>query len=306
MSIEITKKPDTNTVDVTLKNIIGANTIEHTNTAKYNFLHQSSKDITGEDVIPPGVIYVDNFRRNIIFQVPPEQKELEYHIYPNDVEVPEELDDADELKEAGITEERTFNIWLPWTVYFASFDLSNRINELYMFFANDQSNMFGSRLCINPLPNFFRDHQVCRAYDEAPAASNIAQMINVAYNTVWGSHFNRDTFESFLVACTRRKFLENFGLPKSIAFSMELERFVERRDYDSEIVENCMLDFLEAWSRKSEKFVKEAISWDRANWGDSPMPNISHLVHYIHTSNAVFDETAFTHEVWQKSLQKMT
>lgn len=270
-------------------------TTNQTRIANKNFLDEYNAREEQNPLLPAGILYVDRMERNIIFQMPPVSKTIKYHIFEQDAYI----EDAEESDIMDVVE---YEIQLPWTVYMGSFDLNGNMDSSYMFLSTTQIREGHGVLLQSPFPNFFRDNRVCRAYTNEQPANTIEDMLHATYDSIWGSNFNRDTLDSFMMCMRNRRFPESFRFRLDDNMIEQVRSFSDGGDYSTLLAEEYLLKFLESYSKMSVSHVTEVVAWPRASWGDVFSPGVYHLIHWIETNNRAFDETALGHALWSGAL----
>jgi len=152
-------------------------------------------------IIPPGLLYCSE--KILIFERPPALKTIQW--------TPQMLDNIDDD-----TEYATFEIPVPWQVYFVHFtktsDNYHVINKIFLTFSNTPIYSLNQPLYLPPLTNVYTNGQVCQPHyshydDLIEGTETIAGIMQNAYNQVWSSSMNVDLTSAPL------KLLKHFALP---------------------------------------------------------------------------------------------
>lgn len=164
---------------------------EYFNLWKY-FSSNSDKCLVEFGNPPPGLLYADS--NTIIFERPPTMKMVSW--------CDSLLEDINEA-----TQYYTFEIPVPWQVYFVHFtpseDGANIVSHIFMAFSNTQVHSEDQILYQPPLANFYTNGKLCAPHYETYAeisdgTETISGIMQNAYNQVWDSESNNDLTQSFI------------------------------------------------------------------------------------------------------------
>ena len=165
----------------------------------YEYLNPNNSSDLG--FLPPAVRWISNTQRMVVFERPPG---IQY------VEVA--LDAKDNINKW--TKIESFNLPIPWTLYFVLFDENFNPVVVSVYCRNEPLYDWGDKLYMLPMLNLYFNSRLCNPVFEKfeMFENNLISGIQQAYNMVWNSGLNLDLKDT-VTHCMSR------GIPAGLSAS---------------------------------------------------------------------------------------
>ena len=152
-----------------------------------SFLKALKNDLAPEvGLLPSGVRFVSATKKIWLFERAPETITINYA-----------LDMLDEINDD--TARTTYSIHLPWIAYLVELDQTYYPDSIFVFAMEHSLQRVDDKIGVLPLSNFSTGGKLCQPHrgtvEEVP--TNIGEGLQLAYQMVWSSGFNRDLDANF-------------------------------------------------------------------------------------------------------------
>lgn len=187
MKIELTIHDSDNTVEgkfcPTLSSGYDALTLERRDADSfYESLVGSARNDLG--LLPPAVRWISSNQRIIVFERPPTVQYVEIAMAKRDYI-------------NSLTNVESYNIPIPWTVYYVLFDENFNPVMVRVFCRNEPLYSWEDTVHMLPLLNLYFSSTLCNpVFESFEPCSNLTDGIQTAYNMVWNSGWNLDLIDT--------------------------------------------------------------------------------------------------------------
>lgn len=132
-------------------------------------------------LLPPVPRYISPQRNIVAFDRPPTKVTVNY--YGKQLK---DIEDATMLQE--------YEIWLPWTGY-VMLGHKGVLSSIYLFALRGPLSSIEDPLYLLPLPNYYASGQFCIPPHTEYNFESIADAMNLTWDLIWSSNFNKDITE---------------------------------------------------------------------------------------------------------------